>query len=527
MDSQRSPETSRPIEPRWKALASSVEALRRGSSVDAQLLLDSLLAGYADTLRQLGLVHRKRGDYAAAAASLREALALRSDDPILLNDLGIALHGEGDLEAAIATFRVALDVSPDLKELWYNLGKSLKSHSHAEQAKTAFETALARDPGYTEARGALGDVLTSMGDDEGAAACYRICARERPHAPRAWSRVANLKTLRMSNEDVAALRHLAQDSTLNDNERIFVGYALSKALEDQRDYPTAFAVLSEASRIKRKQVSWDPRKFSDWIDAIDAAFARPVAGTDDPDFGREAIFVVGLPRSGSTLTEQILASHPQIEGASELTDLHAVIDGESKRRHTEFPHWIAAATPADWRRLGEDYLRRTARWRQSHPHFTDKGLDNWPLIGAATAMLPGARFINCRRDPLETCLSCYRQLFHFGNEASYDLTEIAASWRDYDRLSRAWRERYPDRVFDEVYEDLLADPEAQVRRMLDFLGLPFDPVCLEFHRSTRSVPTFSSGQVRQPLQRDTARAHLYGAALDPLRAALRGEKASG
>jgi len=370
-------------------------------------------------------------------------------------------------------------------------------------------------------------VLTSMGDDEGAAACYRICARERPHAPRAWSRVANLKTLRMTAEDVAALRNLAQDPTLNDNERIFVGYALSKALEDQHDYPTAFAVLSEASRIKRKQVVWDARKFSDWIDEIDAAFARPVAGTDDPAFGHEVIFVVGLPRSGSTLTEQILDSHPQIEGASELTDLHAVIDGESKRRGAPFPQWVPTATPADWRQLGEEYLRRTARWRQSHPHFTDKGLDNWPLIGAAVAMLPGARFVNCRRDAVETCLSCYRQLFSFGNEASYDLTDIAANWRDYDRLSRAWRERYPQHVFDEVYEDLVADTEAQVRRMLEFLGLPFDPACLEFHRSKRAVRTFSSGQVRQPIRRDTARAHLYGAALDPLRIALFGTGAVG
>ncbi|HTD28622.1 MAG TPA: sulfotransferase, partial [Xanthomonadaceae bacterium] len=416
----------------------------------------------------------------------------------------------------------AADRSPASKALWYNLGFALKSNAHAEEAKTAFERALACDPGYTEARGALGDVLISLGDVEGAAACYRICAGERLHAPRAWSRVANLKTLRMSADDVAALRHLARDPTLNDKEHVFIGYALSKALEDTGDYPSAFAVLSEASRIKRKQVAWDARKYSDWIGAIDAAFARPVAGTDDPDFGREVIFVVGMPRSGTTLTEQILASHPQIEGATELTDLHAVIKEESKRRGSEFPEWVPAASRADWRRLGENYLRRTARWRQTLPRFTDKGLENWPLIGAAAAMLPGARFVNCSRDPLETCLSCYRQLFSFGNEATYDLNDVAANWRDYDRLSRAWRWRYPERVFDQVYEDLLADPESQVRRLLEFLGLPFDQACMEFHRSTRAVLTFSSGQVRQPLQRDTARAHLYGAALDPLRIALRG-----
>jgi tetratricopeptide (TPR) repeat protein len=523
MDSQYSPESSRTTEPRWKVTAGAVETLRHACAIDTQPILNGLLAGYADTLRQLGQAQQKRGDHAAAVSSALEALVLRPDDPILLSDLGIALRGKGDLDAAIAAFRRAVDLAPTSEALWYNLGKALTSQSHTEQAKSAFETALAIAPGFTEARGALGDVLGSTGDSEGAAVCYRICARERAHAPRAWSRVANLKTLRMSPEDIVALRHLAGDPTLNDNERIFVGYALSKALEDQHDYQDAFAVLSEASRIKRKQVFWDARKFSDWIGAIDTAFARPAAGTEDSSFGREVIFVLGMPRSGSTLTEQILASHSQIEGASELTDLHAVIDQETKRRDMEFPQWVPAATPADWRRLGEDYMRRTERWRQMLPRFTDKGLDNWPLIGAAAAMLPGARFVNCRRDAVETCLACYRQLFHFGNQASYDLTEIAASWRDYDRLSRAWRERYPGRVFEEVYEELVADPEAQVRRLLEFLGLPFEPDCLEFHRSKRAVQTFSSGQVRQPLRKDTARAHLYGAALDPLRKALRAE----
>jgi tetratricopeptide (TPR) repeat protein len=505
----------------------AVEALRNASPVEAKRIFADLLAKFADSLQQLGAAHYQRGDFVAAASSLQDALALRPDDPVLNNELGRALCGVGDFDGAIVAFRAAIDQSPPSRLLWYNLGKALKTHSLAEQAREAFERALACDPGYTEARGALGDVLNSMGDSEGAAACFRLCARERPHAPRAWSRVANLKTLRRSAEDVAALRHLARDPTLSDNERIFVGYALSKAFEDQDDYPNALAILAETSQIKRKQVAWDARRFTELVDVIDAAFARPIVGTDDPQFGHEAIFVVGMPRSGSTLTEQILASHPQIEGASELPDLHEVIGEESKRRGTEFPQWVPSASPADWRRLGEDYLRRTARWRQQLPYFTDKGLDNWPLIGAAVAMLPGAKFVNCRRDALETCLSCYRQLFVFGNYASYDMTEIAEYWLDYDRLSRTWRERYPDRFFDEVYEDLLADPEAQVRRLLEFLGLPFDPACLEFHRSTRAVRTFSSGQVRQPLQRNTARAHLYGAALDPMRKVLQGRNRRG
>jgi len=510
---------SRPSAARALA-ADDLHLLRRACSGSTAAVLDAFLQRHVDVLRQLAREMQRRGEHAGAVACLREAAAVQPGDAGLRVELGNGLRAAGAMDEAIATLRQATQLAPSAKGVWYALGKVLKAHGAVDDAKVALERALALDAHFTQARGALGDVLLSLGDSEGAAACFRLCARDRPHAPRAWSRIANLKTLKMTAADVAALRALLADPSLGDDERIFAGYALAKALEDQDDYPTAFAVLQDASARKRRQVDWDAARFTAWICAIDAAFARPPATASEPTFGHEVIFVVGLPRSGSTLTEQILASHPQIEGASELSDLHAVLNEESTRRDREFPHWVAQATPADWRRLGENYLHRTARWRTQHPRFTDKGLDNWPLVGAAAAMLPGARFVNCRRDAVETCLSCYRQLFHFGNHGSYDLIELAASWRDYDRLSRAWSMRYPHAYFDAVHEDLLADPQAQVQRLLAFLGLPFDPACLDFHRSARAVNTFSAGQVRQPLRRDTARAHRYGALLDPLRAAL-------
>ncbi|MBS0195057.1 MAG: sulfotransferase [Proteobacteria bacterium] len=499
----------------------TLATLRSACAGKADAELAVLMDRLADTLRQLARGQLKQGDTVAAVAALREAASLCPEDAAVLVELGQALRQAGAPEDAIACLRRACELVPASPIVWYELGKLLKAHDDAHAARAAFERALACDPAFTQARGALGDVLASLGDSEAAAACFRLCARERAHAPRAWSRIANLKTLRMRIEDVAALRQLLADPSMTQNERVFAGYALAKALEDVDDYSAAFTVLQAASDLKRRQVNWDAGRFTAWITSIDAAFAQPAADVGDATFGHEVIFVVGLPRSGSTLTEQILASHPQVEGASELPDLHAVLNAESQRRDREFPHWVAQATPADWQRLGTDYLARTARWRTQRPRFTDKGLDNWPLVGAAAAMLPGARFVNCRRDPVETCLSCYRQLFHFGNEGSYDLAELAAGWRDYDRLGRAWRARYPRQFVDAVYEDLLADPEAQVRRLLGFLGLPFDSACLQFHRSTRVVNTFSAAQVRQPLRRDTARAHRYGAALDPLRRALR------
>ena len=232
------------------------------------------------------------------------------------------------------------------------------------------------------------------------------------------------------------------------------------------------------------------------------------------------IFIVGLPRSGSTLFEQILAAHPQVEGASELQDLGMVIQQESVRRGVPYPQWIPQASAADWQRLGRDYLARTARWRATRPRFTDKLPDNWKHAGVLRAMLPGATVIETRRDPLETAWSCFKQQFYSQPHFANTLADIGACLRGCERALDAWRARDPARLRLHRYEDLLADPEAAVRRLLADCGLAYDPACLHFHAATRSVRTASAAQVRQPLRRDTARAAAYGDLLDPLRHAL-------
>jgi tetratricopeptide (TPR) repeat protein len=509
--------------PMPSGLDAAARALQSKAPAEAESLLIGVLAlapRNADALRLLGIAQHMQRNYAAAAATLREALDARPNDALILNNLGSALRGCGDMDGALAAFRRATDLAPTLAAAWYNLGKALKSNSYPEQARTAFERALQCDPEYAQAWVPLGDVLKAVGNVDAAVACYRTSLRYPAQAPRAWFHLANLKTVRLTAGDVVTLKASFDNAAMADEQRVFIGYALSKALEDQHQFEAAFAALERTNRLKRRRVPWNAELFSAKIDAIDHAFAQPTVESNS-DLGSEVIFIVSLPRSGSTLTEQILAAHPQVEGANELQDLPAVIAAESKRRGQEFPDWVKQATAADWRRLGLEYLARTARWQRDKPRFTDKGLSNWQLIGAAAAMLPGARFVNCRRDPIETCLSCYRQLFTRGNYFSYDLAELGAYWRDYDRLGRAWRTRLPERVFDQVYEDLLADPEAQIRRLLQFLDLPFDAACLEFHRVKRVVRTASAAQVRQPLRRDTARSSRYGQALDPLRQALR------
>jgi hypothetical protein len=293
-------------------------------------------------------------------------------------------------------------------------------------------------------------------------------------------------------------------------------------LEDIGDYARAFDVMQRANAVQRERLKWDAEGEHERVEAILRAFAKPLDGTPDVEFGHEAIFIASLPRSGSTLVEQILASHPQVEGANEIGDLGRLIEAETGQRHANFPHWVGELTPQDWQRLGAEYLVRTKRWREHKPRFTDKNLLNWMLAGAALTMLPAARVVIVRRDPVETCLGCYRQWFTGDAGVAYDLDEIADFYTEFWRLTRFWLKTFPNRVFDLEYETLIAEPEPTIRRLLDFCGLPFDPACLEFHRTERTVLSApSAAQVRQPLRRDTARAGRYGDKLDGLRTRLR------
>src|SRR4051812_5465120 len=487
---------------------------------DALLQRGQSWAGdHPEYLRLLAIASHLQGRPAEAVAALRRALEQRPGDALLLMNLGTALRAAGDLEAAAVALRRACDLAPDLAAAWYNLGRSLGQVGRTGEAHEAYERALRCDPSHVRARIGLADTLRTFGRIEDAAAEYRNVLGK-PGSIQAWLRIANMKTVRFTPEETQELERLFATSGTSDDDRVVIGFSLAKALEDANRYPEAFTVLSSANAIKRRHVQWDANQFSERIDDIMKAFARPPASASPSDLGREVIFIVSLPRSGSTLTEQILASHPDVEGANELPDLGNVLEAESRRTGLEFPDWVPNATPEDWRRMGESYLERTARFRRERSRFTDKALSNWRVIGAAMAMLPGARFVNSRRDPIETCFSCFRQVFTRGQAFTYDLFDLAAYWRDYDRMMRFWHPRYPHAVRDQVYEKLLAEPEAETRALLQFCGLEWDPACLRFYETPRHVRTISAAQVREPLRADTARAPLYRELLTPLRLAL-------
>ena len=456
------------------------------------------------------------GQPADAVAALRHALRQCPDDALLYNNLGSALNATGQGDAAVTAFRRATEFGPNLAAAWYNLGKTLKVRADTAGADEALARAVALAPEHIAARIVYADNLKAIGRVGAAEAAYREALHRDPGAAHAWWGLANLKTVRFDAAETAELGRRFADRAARD--RAALGFALAKALEDQDRHADAFGVLTEANALRRAEVPWNAAQLSGQIDAIASAFAA--MPRDAGDRGREVVFVVSLPRSGSTLVEQILAAHPEVEGAGELPDLVGVIGEESARRGAAFTEWAAGATDEDWRRLGERYLERTEPWRRARPRFTDKSLLNWPYVGAAARMLPGARFIDCRRDPLETALSCYRQWFNQGQGWSYGIEDIAACLADHGRLMRHWHALLPDSILTLTHEHLLADPEGTVHGLLDFCGLEFDPRCLDFHAAERSVRTASAAQVRRPLARSTGRADLYGPSLDPLRRAL-------
>jgi Flp pilus assembly protein TadD len=505
---------------RLQAAERALRARDAGAALQAARAAAQLAPEHAETQRSLARILSSRGPSAEALALIRRAAAARPDDALMQNTLGVVLDVNRLHDAALAAFRRACALAPDSADYAYNLGRALTHHGDADDSRATLERALALEPGHWPAAAALIEVLRQGGHSDAAVAqCRRLLQRD-PGDARVWSALAGLRNVRFEAADVEAMARAEARPDLDLESSVRLGFALAKGYEDKARYAEAFAAYGRANARMRSVRPWDASAHAREVDALLAAFAQVPDG-GEPDFGAGVIFVVSLPRAGSSLVEQILASHAQVEGGGERMDLLGVIAEEGQRLRLPLAQWAPQASAADWRRLGERYLQRTAALRTQRPYATDKLPGNWLWLGAAMAMLPGARVVECRRDPLETAWSCYCQLFAAANQDfSYDLDSIAAFVHDYERSMQHWHRLYPARIRVQRYESLLADFEDEVRALLAACGLDFDPACLRFHENRRRVRTISSTQVREPLRRDRARTAGYGALRDPLRQAL-------
>ena len=475
-----------------------------------------------DAIRLLGMVVQRLGNHGKAIDCYRRVLAVRLEDADLQMGLGIALFEHGQVDEALTHLRRACELEPASASAWFNLGEALGRYAQTTEALDALRRALQIDPAHISARLSVARAQANLGEVAAAVAEFREVLRRDPANAEGWFGLSNLNVVRFDAADIAALQRALARADLAPRDRELLGFALAKALESEGDYAQAFEVFRTANASRRRRVQWDAAGEHRRVAAIQRVFADEMPPPIDARLGKEVILIVSIPRSGSTLVEQILASHPQVEGANEIKDMTQVIDAETLRRKSAFPLWVPDASADDWERLGREYLARTARWRRTKPRFTDKSLVTWYMVGAALAMLPAARVIVVRRDPVETCLGCFRQCFSEASGFACDLDEMADYCADFLRLTRFWLGKYPDQVFDLEYEALVAEPEAVIRRMLDFCNLPFVPECLEFHQTARSVQSLpSAALVRQPMRSDTARSARFGDKLDPLRQRLR------
>jgi len=343
-----------------------------------------------------------------------------------------------------------------------------------------------------------------------------------------WWSLANLKTVPFGEEDVAAMTEALAREGLGADDRLHLHFALGRAHEERKAWERSFTHYAEGNRIRAAMIRYDVGEVERFVEESKALFtpaffaARASSGCPAPD----PIFILGMPRAGSTLVEQILASHPEVEGTMELPDIPALarrLGGE--RPGTEgsaYPSCLAELDPAALRALGEEYLERTRIQRKTgRPFFIDKMPNNWAHVGLIRLILPNAKIIDARRHPLDCCFSNFKQHYARGQGFSYALTDMGRYYAAYVGLMAQMSEVMPDPPHLLVHERLIDDPEGEIRRLLDALDLPFDPACLAFHETERAVRTASSEQVRRPINRaglDQWRP--YEPWLDPLRQAL-------
>jgi len=502
----------------------------------------------AAALGGLGCTLNKLGRPLEALPPIEAALALAPDNAGLHFDHGHALAALGRLEEALAAYRAIAPRSRDARLLIAHLLVRLARH---EEAVTEFEAILAEDPGRTAVWNALGrslGVLGRAGDAKAAFAkslaaapdnpathvesgiALQFCgcfaeARQaferaialQPEMPATWHCLVQGETIRPGDPAIAALEKMAAKAeTYPETERVFLHFALAKVYDDLKRYAEAFASLKQGNALQRRLTPYD--------EAAETALLRNIAVLFSADFlaahagagdaSEVPVFIVGMPRSGTTLIEQLLASHPEVVGAGEVSDLAEIFDalGAGKR----------GPSAAELKQTGARYVQRLRAKAPQARRITNKMPGNFASVGLIAAALPKARIIHLRRDPLDTCFSCYTKLFERAHLYSYDLAELGRYYRAYEGLMAHWRAVLPPGAMLEVaYEELIADFEPVARRIVGYCGLAWDDACLSFHKTARPVDTASSFQVRQPLYRSAVgRAGNYRQWLGPLREAL-------
>ena len=509
--------------------------------------------------RLLAGVVGDQGRHEESEVCIRRALKLSPNDAVLHHDLAVALAKQSKMDEAEVACRRALELSPELVRAFVTRGKILRQLDRSFEAEQAFRDALRLDPRQAEAHRTLGMVLAERGRpaesldhlreavrlepgsakshrslghflaEQGSFADAKVELREAlrldPRLPSAYVSLAQMKRFEPGDPDLLAMEELLPISAeLPRDEAVSLHFALAKAYDDVGSYDDAFRCLEVANRLYRERLDFDigreERGMEELAAIFDESLFARLSGAGHPS--ETPVFIVGMPRSGTTLVEQVLASHPSVHGAGELDEVGRVagVIPVMNPDRIPFPSGVAQLGRADCEELGRLYVGRVRAMEPGADRITDKLPGNFHYVGLIHLMLPAARIIHCRRNALDTCLSCYAT--QFGWRGSYDLNEVGRYYRAYSRLMDHWQRVLPDaRMLEVTYEDVVGDLEGQARRLVEHCGLEWTDACLAFHRTERRVHTASMGQVRRPLYGSSVgRWRRYEKHLGPLLEAL-------
>jgi cytochrome c-type biogenesis protein CcmH/NrfG len=487
-------------------IARAYAAFGSGRTAAAERLFRDILeldASHVGALCGLAAICRGVAQGADAERLLRHAARQTEHAPLVCRGMAQMLLEAGRLTEAEAALRRALRVEPDSPRCWIILATINGRMQRPEAALAAYREAERISPDEPLLHLSIGHVLKTLGRRAECERVYHECIARDAAAGEAYVSLAELKNYEFTPAEIAAMEALLAAGTGGDGNAARLHFALGRAHEQRAGTSIAFAHYAAGNRLRGRESPFDFAGFElqsrRLISCLDQTFFTAAAGAGCAD--RAPIFIVGLPRSGSTLVEQILASHPAVDGTMELPNIPAYVREleQLNARGDAYPHSLAAAPPAVLHALGRRYLRETAPLRSGRLHFTDKLPNNFLHVGLIHAVLPQATIIDVRRHPLDACFSCFKQYFAAGQSFTYDLEGLGRYYRCYLEVMDHWDRMLPGRVLHVSYEDLVRAPDEQVPRLLAHCGLEFDARCLEFHRTQRPVRTASSEQVRRPL----------------------------
>ncbi|MBM27769.1 MAG: hypothetical protein CME58_05270 [Halieaceae bacterium] len=487
-------------------LAASWDLLHEGKLHKAEQLCRQFMQQnpqHIDGMRILAEIAVRNGVLEDAEFLLESAVAFDASHRQARIDYVQVLSKRQRFQKAVDEAKALMEQAPDSPQLQSLYAIQCMQLGDYETALTLFDKILERVPHDPVTNVSKGHALKTGGRSDDAVAAYRAALDSQPFYCDAWYSLANLKVYRFDDAELAAMEALENNPHLGGQDRVYLQFALGKAYEDRKDFAQSFTHYAKGNAIKKAQLQYRAEGTTKECDEQIAACTPEIFARETGCPAPDPIFILGLPRAGSTLLEQILSSHSMVDGTLELPNVLS-ISGKLRRLgqrqgNQKYPFNLAELSAEQLTTLGEEYIRDTEIHRQGAPFFIDKMPNNFRHIGLIKLMLPNAKIIDARRDPMSCCFSGFKQLFAEGQMFSYDLEDIGQYYLDYVRLMDHWDAVLPGFVLKVQHEDVVADLETQVRRMLDFCNLPFEESCLEFHKTERNVRTPSSEQVRQPI----------------------------